>query len=243
MLGADDDWGASNVGLSIGHIQAGASTNAPGDSKLSADLWQVGGYVSAPIGASGRVGALLGYTSGPVNFTTPSILGRTTGKANAHLVTAEAGGLWNVNLGNASTLTPIAILDTVSGNLGGLTESGLGPLRQVVPSQGVGMADARLLVRYAHGWNANGIGWSVSGSAGVRQILFQPSGKLSVSFAGIIGQDFLVQGAATDRSAALLDFGLSANVTPRLSLQFGYEGSFSGNSQSNALHAELIGRF
>jgi hypothetical protein len=100
------------------------------------------------IGEHGHIGALLGYTQGPVKFSNPSNLGTSSGQSYARIITAEARGSWAWDLGNGHSLTPIASVQSMHDQLGGLNESGLGALSLNVPTQNTTTVAARFQTRY-----------------------------------------------------------------------------------------------
>jgi len=240
LIGADRHWENFDVGATAGSVHVGATRTAPGDSRLSATMWQVGGYASTAIGKGARAGLLLGYTQGPVNFTNSSVLGTATARATTQLFSAQARASWSEDLGGGNSFTPVASLNAVTVHLGQLSEAGTGPMGLVVPVQDTSTVNARMQFRFDHTWTARGVEWSASSSFGLQQMLVQPDKSLTVSYAGISGTGFAVEGIQADRTAALLGVGLTAQLSDRASMEVAYRGTFGSRTNENALQGKLV---
>ena len=243
LMGVDNNWGRRTAGVTAGSVHAGATRNAAGDSRLSATMWQAGGYASTTFGQSGRAGLLLGYTQGPVDFTNSSVLGTATSKATAQVFSARTRASWTKQLNVGSSLTPVVSLNAETVHLGQVSERGTGPLGLVVPTQDTSTVNARAQLRFDHTWSALGAEWAASSSLGVQQMLVQPDKKLMVNYAGIIGASFAVDGIQTDHTAALFGAGLTARLSDILSAEISYRGTFGTRTTENAVQGKLVLKF
>jgi autotransporter-associated beta strand protein len=240
LIGADRNVAGWDLGLTAGSVHAGATHSASGDSRLSATMWQVGGYASTAFGSGMRAGMLLGYTQGPVNFANSSVLGATAASATAQVFSAQTRASWTEQLGAGSSFTPMASLNAVTVHLGQLSESGIGPMGLVVPTQNTSTVNARVQVRFDHTWTARGVEWAASSSFGVQQMLVQPDEHLTVNYAGIDGSGFAVDGIQVDRTAALFGVGLTARLGNRATMDVGYRGTYGSRATENAVQAKLV---
>jgi uncharacterized protein with beta-barrel porin domain len=233
-----------NTGLTAGYIYAGAGRYNAG-STLSAQMWQLGGYADMNAGDAGHIGLLLGYTQGPLNFNNPSVLGNAGGQTYARLISAEARGSWLIDFGGGHSLTPLLSLQTVYDQINGLSESGLGALSLNVPTQNTTMVAARFQTRYDYNWRAWGADWTASAAVGLREMLNQPDANASLSYSGIAGQNFTVQGVENNSSigAGLVNVGLTTHLNDALNVEVGYRGTYSGNTSISAFQGNLVWKF
>jgi autotransporter-associated beta strand protein len=245
LVGADNHvFDHLNLGITAGYVNAGANRNTVG-STLSAQMWQLGSYADMNVGETGHIGLLLGYTQGPVSFSNPSAIGTATGQTYARLISAEARGSWAVDFGNGHSLTPIVSLQTVYDQLGGLTESGLGALSLNVPTQNTTMVAARVQTRYDYNWRAWGVDWTASTAVGLLEMLNQPNAGVSLSYTGIGGQNFAVQGAENNAGTGtgLVNAGITTHLNNNLNLEIGYRGAYSGNTAISAFQGNVVWKF
>jgi uncharacterized protein with beta-barrel porin domain len=246
LLGGDDKvLERLNIGATAGYINAGGTRNIASGS-LSSNMWQLGAYADISLGDNeqGHVGALLGYTQGLVKISNPSTLGTSSGQSNAHIVTGEVRGSWNWDLGNGHSLTPVGSIQAMYNQLGSLGENGLGALSLNVPTQNATFVSARQQLRYDYNWkSADGVKWTASASAGVRELITQPNANLNLSYSGIQNQNFTVQGVELNTTAGLVNAGITTHVNENLNVEVGYRGTYSGNTTINAFQGNVVWKF
>jgi fibronectin-binding autotransporter adhesin len=168
------------------------------------------------------------------NLAARTALGRTG--ANQLLGQVEAGYRIGLLERAAATLTPFARLQATSINQAGFSESGAQSLSLTVASQTTSSVRSVLGAELAGdidmGWAEKlalllRLGWAHEYADTAR--------PTTAALAGAPGQNFTVYGAAPQRDAVTLGFGVSTAVAAGATLFLRYAGEFSTGSSANSL--------
>jgi hypothetical protein len=245
--GADTKMGDQfTLGLTAGYIGVGGTRNHTSGT-LSAQLWQLGLYGDIELGKTGRLGLLVGYTQGPLQFSNPTEFGTATSNSIARLVTAEILGDWKVDYGGGHSLTPIISLQSVSDLMNGFSEKGLtlGSIQITSPSYNGNFVAGKVQTRYDYRWLSFGVDWTASAAVGLREMLYQPASAASLQYQGIQGESFTVRGAQSNANtgAGLINLGLTGKLNDAFKMEVGYRGTYSGNMAFNAFQGNLSWNF
>jgi autotransporter-associated beta strand protein len=243
LMGTDANLGRWTMGLTVGSVHAVGARQTTSSNRLSASLWQAGGYASTSIEGNGRFGVLLGYSGGSMHFGNDTVLGSAKARVPAAMFTAQMRGSWTIRMGKSDSITPILSLNGVAMHLNSAYETGLGPMSLVVPQQLTHAINTREQLRFNHEWNASGMQWNATASLGMQQNLVRPSHDLTLQYAGMANQSFAVAGVQANRNVGLFDAGLSAKLGSRTSLEFGYRGTFASRTRENAVQGKLVVTF
>ncbi|MHB8564885.1 MAG: autotransporter outer membrane beta-barrel domain-containing protein [Acidiferrobacteraceae bacterium] len=199
----------------------------------TAQLWDAGVYAGHDLGAA-HLGMLLGYSQGTTAFTGGS------SEAKIWSVQGRLARTWK--MGSSNAVTPLLILEGTHLTLGGVTASD--PVLGLnVPGQSANTADTRAMVRFDHDWMLGRTRWVGSAGVGVRQLLTQPEHSLSMSFNGIPGVPFTVQGVAEDRTVAEFTAGLTTHINASMRVELGYDGVYGPHTRGNSLTGKLAWAF
>lgn len=156
--------------------------------------------------------------------------------ANQILGQAEAGYRIGLDDRTAASLTPFARLQATGVYQAGFSESGAQSLSLTVASQTTSsvrsVLGAELAGEIDMGWAEKvtlllRLGWAHEYADTAR--------PMTAALAGAPGQNFTVYGAAPQRDAVTLGFGVSTAVVAGTELFFRYAGEFSTGSSANSL--------
>ncbi len=112
-----------------------------------------------------------------------------------------------------------------------------------VPGQSTNTVDTRAMVRFDHAWLHEHTEWVASAGIGARQLLTKPEYGLTMSFNGIPGDSFTVQGVAEDRTVADFTAGLTTHINSRVRIEVGYDGEHGQHTRGNSLTGRLAWAF
>ena len=231
-----------NVGLTAGYIGAGGTRNNTLGT-ISAQLWQLGLYGDWAVGKTGRLGLLVGYTQGPLQFSNPTAIGTATSDTTARLITAEILGDWRVDYGGGHSLTPIISLQSVSDLTDGFSERGLtlGSFQINSPDYSGNFVATRIQTRYDYQWKQWGVDWTASTAIGLREMLYQPVSNATLTYQGI-SESYQIRGSQSNANtgAGLFNLGLTGQLNDAFKMELGYRGTYSGNMVFNAFQGNLV---
>ena len=232
LLGGQTFYGDWILGVVGGYTNLDATRYNVGDTS-SAGLWNVGAYAGHPWGKA-HFGVLVGYSQGSTSFT--------GGSARTRIYSAQARLARTYDFGTSSAVTPMLIVEGSHLNMNSVVSSD--PVLGLnVPSQSSNSADVRALARFDHAWTISKTEWVGSVGLGLRRLLTQPSQNLTMSFNGIPGASFTVQGVPQDRTVGLLTAGLTTHLSANLRAEIAYEGDYGQHTRGNALTGKLAWAF
>ncbi len=244
-MGAAWRSGPFTAGVAGGYDGVWGNLKAPGAGTLTAHLWQIGAYGDWRRGAD-RVGMLVGYSGGRLAASRSVSLGTSgynaAGSAPVGVVTAGIRAASSMHL-RLMTLTPIAGLDYSWTHIGGLSESGGGPLGLAVAHQNDNSLDAQFVMRMSRSFSWLGLTWAPSASAGLRQALLTPSSTVQETFAGIPGQGFAITGTRANRTMGVVSASLHVSLTQDLDARVSYEGAYGSSTTLNTFSGNLTYRW
>lgn len=230
-------------GVSFGYQRGSAAVATP-RSQSALDSFMLGTYGALRNGANTLSGALTLGTTHVATSRTINV-GAVTREASADYWTQSMGlsleARHDLELGNGTTLTPLATLGIGWTGHGGFTETGAGAFNLTAAAAGSVHVDAGLGLALSHDVVLETGLLTLSGSAVWEHSLTEAPSQ-SMTFAGgntpfsVVGQNL-----GTDRLVvgAGLDLVHASGVTTSL----GYEGALSSTQQAHGVTASLAVQF
>ncbi len=242
FVGADmalaDRW---RLGVAAGYSRSGF-TVADRASSASSDGFHLGLYGGGRVGDLGlRFGAAHSWhavsTVRAVAFPGFTDTLSASYSAGTTQLFAEAG--YPIETARAR-FEPFANIAYVHQHTGGFTESG-GAAALNSPASSLGTAFSTLGVRAETDFTLGGISARAHGTIGWRHAFGAAAPTSSFSFAG--GSPFDIAGVPLARNAAVIEAGLSVDLSRNASLGVAYSGQIGSGAQHHGIRATLAGSF
>ncbi len=224
-------------GFAFGY-QRGSASVAARQSQSTFDSLMLGTYGALTDGTRSIAGALTVGTSRVSTARTISV-GNVTNTANADYWTQSIGlsleATHDFDLGNGTTLSPLATLGLGWSGHGGFTETGAGAFNLTAAASGAIHLDAGLGLALSHVIETETGTMTLSGRA-VWEHSFAAASIQSMRFAGG-NTPFTVQGPDAGRDRLHFGAGLAFDLDEGITMGLDYGGTFSASQQAHKASA------
>lgn len=227
------------AGLAFGY-QRGSASVAARQSQTTLDSFMLGTYGALTDGANALAGALTLGTSRVSTHRTVTV-GGLTNQAGAEYWTHSVGlsleASHDLELGNGTTLSPLATLGLGWSGHGGFTETGAGALNLTAAARGAIHLDAGIGLGLSHVIETEDGALTLSARAAWEHSFTETPGQ-SMTFAGGT-TPFIIQGPSAGSDRLRLGAGLSFDANDGLMMGLNYDGSFSASERVHKANASI----
>lgn len=231
------------AGLAFGY-QRGSASVAARQSQTTLDSFMLGTYGALTDGANALVGALTLGTSRVSTKRTVTVGGLTNQAAAeywTHSIGLSLEASHDLELGNGTTVSPLATLGLGWSGHGGFTETGAGAFNLTAGAKGAIHLDAGIGLGLSHVIETEDGALTLSARAAWEHSFTETPGQ-SMTFAGGT-TPFIIQGPSAGSDRLRLGAGLSFEANDGLMMGLNYDGSFSASERVHKANASIRVQF
>jgi T5SS/PEP-CTERM-associated repeat protein/autotransporter-associated beta strand protein len=231
--------GTASGGLALGHVRSQGTLDAR-RSDVMADtvfLGAYGGWSDGPFSLTGSLAYGAGHQSTSRRIDFGGVEQTARGDYWLHGISASAELAYGLEIGEATTVSPLFVLDAGWSGHGGFTETGAGALNLTGAAQGAARLDAGLGLALAHTVLTDAGAVTFEGRVVWEHAVAGAAPSQNLAFAA--GGGFAVSGTQADNDRLRLGLGLAYETEDGVNLKLSYGGLFSDAEHTHGLRAAL----